>query len=402
MDECVELLKIINAGIAELESVQKSDPQRFLRVVGKIDALVAELQTSNIDYVLCALTKQKTTTQSFFVAQDALRLRVGALPGYEMTNVTNEHRSMLCSDADAKAKIAAVATADAVAVAGDEVVFDAVATVSFDQHVSLAQAFVELVFDEFRSFNGTVVCATLRSGASIVIVDASAEFSLTLGVAIFHCWKCRANFKGRFERAALSNGTHHAVPNTHSSVSSLSVSANGVNIAYDAMPRIAFALRPFNFEPALSPVAGSKALLELRYFIAKNDNESLDYVMTDAQLREMEERKCLGTRASPLARMYFGDFYRLMHPSNQKSWENVLVQKAVTGEKKHQKRPSPSAQSAGTKKTKLNAQKKTKTKHKKKKAKTTDEDGEKSKSKIVKKKESFNLVNLKDLLDKNL
>lgn len=326
MEECKDLIKLINESVSDISAIVREDPVAIKQSLSTLERLIASLDNNNLDYVICALEKRRTSPQKLQIVQGDLELRIGVSSGYAMEDVTNEYRSGRQSLEDVCARIAeATGRIQRAAVSeGEDVVLEANPRIFHEQSVTVPFAFVELVLDEYRSFAGVVVCITLRTSTQFFIVNASQEFFVHVESPVFHCWKCLVNFRGTYsaENAVLFyEGTHSIVPCTHSSAyeagidgSFCEVEGSVVNIRAGASRRT-FGLQPFEFRRVLldvpAPPLGQRELLDLRHFVARSNDRSLDYVMTDKQLVKASENRCLKGRLSPLVRAYIGDFLRI-------------------------------------------------------------------------------------------
>lgn len=318
MDECKALVKLINRNLPAIEAALREDPALLDKPLSQIDRLLSALGSSRLDYVLCAWTRQRRKDSTATLVQGELRIEVGVSRGYGMKNITNEYRSGMCTLDEVVQKIdlgrVRNGAFDVSCEAPGAIVLSAEPRMVFSQSVSLEKAFVELVLDEYRSFCGVVVAVTFRDAQDFYVVDASLPFSIKVKAPVFHCWKCLVNFQGEYAEAALYSGTHSAIPAVHGSVSTQCSTARTLRtpISIDLrMERRAFELGPLSLSLSVPEPRGPRKLLELRHFVARTDNSSLDYVMSDAQLVEMGRNGCLGRRASPLVRAHFGDFHRL-------------------------------------------------------------------------------------------
>lgn len=344
MEECRDLIKFINERVCDISAVAREDPAAVKQLIVTLECLIASLDNNNLDYILCALEKQRTSPKKLRIVQGGLELWVGMSSGYAMKDVANEYRSGRQSLVDVCTQVAEATRGikSAAVSGGEDVVLEANPCIFYEQSVTVPFAFVELVLDEYRSFAGVVVCITLRTNSQLFIVNASQEFFVHVESPVFHCWKCLANFRGTYstDNAVLfCEGTHSIVPCTHSSA--YEPGANGpfcyvegsvVNIRSGAA-RKTFSLRPFESRLVLldipAPPHGQEELLGLRHFVARSNDRSLDYVMTDRQLSRATERRCLEGRLSPLVRAYVGDFLRIL--SRTRSGENDTNESAAYG-----------------------------------------------------------------------
>lgn len=326
MEECRDLIKFINENVCDISAVVQEDSTAIKQSLATLECLIVSLDNNNLDYVICALEKRRTTPQILRIVQGDLELRIGVSSGYAMVDVANEYRSGRQSLEEVYARIAeATCRIQRAAVnGGEDLVFESNPHIFYEQSVTIPFAFVELVLDEYRSFSGVVVCITLRTDSRFFIVNTSQEFFVHVEFPVFHCWKCLVNFRGTYsvESAALfCEGIHSIVPCTHSSAyesgtegAFCEVKGSVVNIRA-GVARRTFGLRPFESRLILldipNPPHGQQELLDLRHFVARSNNRSLDYVMTDQQLFKAMEKQCLEGRLSPLVRAYIGDFLRI-------------------------------------------------------------------------------------------